>query len=32
VLLNDEQLVELLYNFYNPETVEKQGAAAERKK
>jgi type IV secretory pathway VirB4 component len=23
-LLNDEQLIELLYNFYNPETIEKQ--------
>jgi type IV secretory pathway VirB4 component len=23
-LLNDEQLIELLYNFYNPETVEKR--------
>lgn len=25
VVLNDEQLVELFYNFYNPETVEKEG-------
>ncbi|MEK7187778.1 MAG: hypothetical protein AAB691_02955 [Patescibacteria group bacterium] len=24
-LLNDEQLIELLFNFYNPETVEKKG-------
>ena len=24
VILNDEQLVELFYNFYNPETVEKE--------
>lgn len=24
IRLNDEQLVELLYNFYNPETVEKE--------
>jgi len=24
-LLNDEQLIELLYNFYNPETIEKRG-------
>jgi type IV secretory pathway VirB4 component len=28
VVLNDEQLVELFYNFYNPETVEKQDIAA----
>jgi type IV secretory pathway VirB4 component len=25
VVLNEEQLIELFYNFYNPETVEKQG-------
>jgi len=25
VVLDDEQLIELFYNFYNPETVEKQG-------
>lgn len=25
VLLNDEQLTELFYNFYNPETTEKEG-------
>lgn len=25
-VLNDEQLVELFYNFYNPETVEKESA------
>jgi len=25
VILNDEQLVELFYNFYNPETIEKEG-------
>ncbi len=25
VILNDEQLIELFYNFYNPETVEKEG-------
>ncbi|MDO8515884.1 MAG: hypothetical protein Q7S28_01390 [bacterium] len=24
ILLNDEQLIELFYNFYNPETVEKE--------
>ncbi|MDO8536934.1 MAG: hypothetical protein Q7R94_01665, partial [bacterium] len=24
-VLNDEQLIELFYNFYNPETVEKEG-------
>ena len=24
VILNDEQLIELFYNFYNPETVEKE--------
>ncbi len=30
VILNDEQLVELFYNFYNPETVEKEKAHAER--
>lgn len=24
-ILNDEQLIELFYNFYNPETVEKEG-------
>ncbi len=26
LVLNDEQLTELFYNFYNPETVEKEGA------
>jgi len=26
VVLNDEQLVELFYNFYNPETIEKREA------
>jgi type IV secretory pathway VirB4 component len=31
VLLNDEQLVELFYNFYNPESTEKQGVAAPQK-
>jgi type IV secretory pathway VirB4 component len=31
VVLNDEQLVELFYNFYNPETVEKQEVVAEKK-
>jgi type IV secretory pathway VirB4 component len=31
VVLNDEQLVELYYNFYNPETVEKQETLAEKK-
>jgi len=31
VILNDEQLVELFYNFYNPETVEKQETLAEKK-
>jgi type IV secretory pathway VirB4 component len=31
VRLNDEQLVELFYNFYNPETTEKQGVAAPQK-
>ncbi len=31
VVLNDEQLVELFYNFYNPETVEKQEALTEKK-
>ncbi|MBU6500458.1 MAG: hypothetical protein KGJ89_01340 [Patescibacteria group bacterium] len=25
VVLNNEQLIELFYNFYNPETVEKEG-------
>ncbi|MDP2598537.1 MAG: hypothetical protein Q8P49_01765 [Candidatus Liptonbacteria bacterium] len=25
VVLNDEQLIELFYNFYNPETVERRG-------
>ena len=25
VLLNNEQLIELYYNFYNPETIEKEG-------
>ena len=25
VVLNDEQLIELFYNFYNPETIEKKG-------
>jgi type IV secretory pathway VirB4 component len=28
VVLNDEQLVELFYNFYNPESVEKEKIAA----
>ena len=28
VVLNDEQLVELFYNFYNPESVEKEDVAA----
>jgi hypothetical protein len=23
-ILNDEQIIELLYNFYNPETIEKE--------
>ncbi len=25
VVLNDEQLIELFYNFYNPETIERRG-------
>lgn len=29
-LLTGEQLVELFYNFYNPETIEKEGVATER--
>ncbi|MEK7608080.1 MAG: hypothetical protein AAB495_00685, partial [Patescibacteria group bacterium] len=28
VVLNDEQLVELFYNFYNPGTVERQEVSA----
>jgi type IV secretory pathway VirB4 component len=32
VALNDEQIVELFYNFYNPETVEKKEVAVEKKK
>lgn len=32
VLLNDEQLVELFYNFYNPETTEKENMNLEVKK
>lgn len=31
VILNDEQLVELYYNFYNPETVEKRETLVEKK-
>jgi type IV secretory pathway VirB4 component len=27
VVLNDEQLLELFYNFYNPESVEKEGVS-----
>lgn len=30
LVLNDEQLVELFYNFYNPETVEKEKVGTER--
>jgi type IV secretory pathway VirB4 component len=30
VLLNDEQLIELFYNFYNPETVEKENLPMEK--
>ncbi|RJP44939.1 DUF87 domain-containing protein [Candidatus Parcubacteria bacterium] len=26
IVLNDEQLAQLLYNFYNPETIEREGA------
>ena len=35
VVLNDEQLVELFYNFYNPETIEKktiEATPAQKKK
>ena len=28
-VLNDEQLIELYYNFYNPETIEKKGLSLE---
>jgi type IV secretory pathway VirB4 component len=31
VILNDEQLIELFYNFYNPETVEKEGMSLPQK-
>ena len=30
IVLNDEQLVELFYNFYNPETVEKKNISIEQ--
>jgi type IV secretory pathway VirB4 component len=30
ILLNDEQLVELYYNFYNPETTERQKIAEQK--
>ncbi len=30
-VLDDEQLIELFYNFYNPQTVEHERASAERK-
>ena len=29
-VLDDEQLIELFYNFYNPQTVERQKAPAPR--
>jgi hypothetical protein len=29
-VLGDEQLVELFYNFYNPQTIERKKAPAER--
>jgi type IV secretory pathway VirB4 component len=32
LVLSDEQLLELLYNFHNPETVEKEGLPIEQQK
>lgn len=29
-VLDDEQLIELFYNFYNPQTIERQKAPAPR--
>lgn len=29
-VLDDEQLIELFYNFYNPQTIERQGAPAQK--
>jgi type IV secretory pathway VirB4 component len=31
IALNDEQLIELFYNFYNPETIEKKGVSLPQK-
>ena len=30
-ILEDEQLIELFYNFYNPQTIERKNAPLERK-